>query len=155
MKFRPGKRVDFEHVVEEFNQFVGVLPDMYDFVRLLDRVVVAANLLDAASGGPNDIFKVAKILYEEALGGRGIAFIPAIRHRLPTTSLIEREMDLQPKFLKELKCGNSDLWIDHVDIAGNEETNAQFSASSGSVLFCFDGSRHVCSPFKGGRFTPQ
>src|SRR5580698_10309940 len=144
MKFRPGKRVDFEHVVEEFNQFVGVLPDMYDFVRLLDRVVVAANLLDAASGGPDDKFKFAKILYEESLSCRSVAFVPAIRHRLPTASLIEREMDLQPKFLKKLKRGNSDLWIDHVDIAGNEKTHAQFSASRGSVLFCFDGSGHVC-----------
>ncbi|HEY2472909.1 MAG TPA: hypothetical protein VGI45_34325 [Terracidiphilus sp.] len=124
MKFRPRERLDFENIVQEFDQFKGTPTNMLDFVRLFDRVEVASHLFDATPSRPNDVIERGKILDKETFSGGGVGLIAAIRHRLSATGLVEREMDIQPESFQKLQCGNSDLWKDHVDIAGNEETNS-------------------------------
>ncbi len=50
-KLGPGKAVDLEDVVQEFDQIEGPLAHLTDLRRLLDRRQMAANLMGAAPEG--------------------------------------------------------------------------------------------------------
>src|SRR5271170_2876590 len=91
----PGKSFNFENVVQEFNQFVGVLANVGHIIGLLHGVVVTTNLFDAASGRPDDTVIVLKVLNEEAFRRLRIGLVAAVGHRLSAASLIERVVDIE------------------------------------------------------------
>jgi hypothetical protein len=49
-KLGPGKSVDLQDVVQEFDQLEGPRADLLDFVGLLYRVEIVAHVVDAAAG---------------------------------------------------------------------------------------------------------
>ena len=97
---------------------------MPNIICLFDGIEMASDLFDAATCWADDVVIAPKVLNKEVLGSCGIGLISAVRHRLSAASLVEREMHIEPKSLQKLQGSNSDLREDHVDIAGNEETNA-------------------------------
>src|SRR5262249_25052471 len=119
----PRERVNFQDVVEEFNQFVGILSNVSDLVGLLQPIEVATDLFDTASGWPDDTVVTLEILDKETFGGSGVDFIAAIGHGLPAASLVERIADIEPESLQQFQCGYSNLGIDHFDVARYEEAD--------------------------------
>jgi hypothetical protein len=101
-----------------------MLPNVPNIICLFDGIEMASDLFDAATCRADDVVIAPKVLNKEVLGSCGIGLIPAVRHRLSAASLVEREMHIEPKSLQKLQGSNSDLREDHVDIAGNEETNS-------------------------------
>src|SRR5215468_6349680 len=122
LEFGPRKRVDFQNVVEEFHQLIGVLANMLHVFRLFEAIKMTADLFYAASGRPNDAIKFFKVFDEKMFGRLGILFIATIGHRLPATGLVERVTDIKSESLQKLQRGDSNLRIDKVDVAGYEQT---------------------------------
>lgn len=88
-EFRPGKGFNFQDVVEEFHQLIGVLTNVLHIIRLLQSIEVAAHFFYAASGRSDDTIKILKVIDEETFGRLSIPFIAAIGHRLSATGLVE------------------------------------------------------------------
>src|SRR5215470_5557042 len=65
-KLCPGEGVHFQDIMEKFNQFIGVLANVLNIVGLFEGVEVAPDLLDAASGRPNDAIVPLEVLNKEA-----------------------------------------------------------------------------------------
>ena len=88
--------------MQEFNQLIRVLANVRHVVGLIQRVVVTPNLLDAASGWPDDAVIAFKVLHEEAFRRLRIYLIATVGHRLSAASLIERVMHIEPEPFQKL-----------------------------------------------------
>jgi hypothetical protein len=56
-------------------------------------------------------------------GRATVFFAAAIRHRLPTTRLVERIFDFNVQPLQKLERGDADFWIEDVDVTRNHQGN--------------------------------
>jgi len=87
--------------MEKFNQFIGVLANVFDIVGLFEPVEVAPDLLDAASGRSNDTIIALEVLDKEAFGCCSVDLVPTVRHGLPAASLVEWVAHIEPEFLQQ------------------------------------------------------
>jgi hypothetical protein len=97
-ELRPGKRVNFKDVMQEFNQLVGMLANVYHVVVLIQCVVVTTHLLDAASGRTDDAVIALEDVNEELLRPPRIELVATVGHRLTAASLIQRIIDIKTEF---------------------------------------------------------
>src|SRR5258706_437653 len=65
MKLGPRKRLDFQNVVQEFHQLIGVLANVFHLFRLFEAIEVTADLLYAATRWTNDVIKLFKVVDEQ------------------------------------------------------------------------------------------
>jgi hypothetical protein len=70
--------------------------------RLLDRVEVETDVVDAAARRSDDRVEVLETTDEVNLGGGGIVLTTAIGHRLPAAGLIERVLHRATELLQQL-----------------------------------------------------
>ncbi len=90
----PGKRVGLDNIVQEFDQLIGPRTDLFHVVGLLDRIEVVANMVNATTGGCNDLVKPGKIAHEKALGGGAVSVEAAVCHWLTAACLVSWIVDL-------------------------------------------------------------
>src|SRR5215510_2090287 len=115
--------MDLHNVVQKLNQFVGVLANVLNGVRLLDAVEVKAYLLDAAPGWSNNAIELFEVLDEEPFHLSGINHISAVGHRLSTAGLPQRIANLKDKPLQEFKGRNADFGKHYIDVTRNKQTD--------------------------------
>lgn len=112
---------------------------MLDLIRLFDAVEMAPHLLHATSRGSDDAIEILEVLDKKVFCRLRVAFVSAVGHWLTTTGLIEGVTYVEPESLEELERGDSNFWIDHVDITGYEETD--FHILGKLALTCRSGLR--------------
>ena len=61
-KFRPWKFIDFDYVMQKFDELVGMTSDLLALWRIRDRVEVFPHMVGAASRWRDDEFEIAEIL---------------------------------------------------------------------------------------------
>ena len=109
--------------MQELDQLPSPGPDLPGLRRLLNRVEVEPDVMDAAPGRPDDRVEVLEALDEEGLGGGGIVLAAAVGHRLPAAGLIERVLNRAAEPLEELERGDAHFREKGVDVTGDEEPN--------------------------------
>src|SRR5258708_39251156 len=124
MKLGPRKRLDFQNVVQEFHQLIGVLANMFYLFRLFEAIEVTADLLYAATRRTNDVIKLFKVFDEQMFRRLGVLFIAAVGHRLPATGLVERLTNIESEPLQKLQGGDPNLRIYKVDVARYEQADS-------------------------------
>ena len=107
--------------MEELDELTGPGPDLPGLRRLLDRVEVEPDVVDAACGRPDDRVEILEAVDEEGFGGGGIFLATAVGHRLPAAGLIERVLDRAAEPLEELQGRDAHFGEESVDVTGNEE----------------------------------
>jgi len=88
-------------------------------------IVVVAHHGDAASGGANDVVVLAEDLKEPFGQGACGSVASGVSHGLPAAGLLLGEIDVQTQAAQDSQCGESDLRIKLVDVAGYEKTNVR------------------------------
>jgi hypothetical protein len=119
----PGEARDPQVVMEELNELPGHGPDLPDLRRLLDRVEVEPDVVDAAPGRPDDRVETLEAADEEGFGSGGIFLATAVGHRLPAAGLLERVLDLAPEPLQQLQGRDAHFRGKCVDVTRNEKAN--------------------------------
>ncbi len=85
-----------------------------------------ANHGDAATRRGHDVIIRGKDA-QEPLGERtGVAVQAGVRHRLAATGLCLGKIDLNAEALQHLDRCQSNVWIELVDVAGDEQADAHF-----------------------------
>src|SRR5262249_11986515 len=107
-------------VVQELDQLEGARPHLLDRRRLLDRVEIVANVVDAAAGGAHDVVESREVADEEGFGGRAVGVEAAVGHGLSAAGLVTRVDDLVSEALEQLERRDADLGIEGIDEAGDE-----------------------------------
>src|SRR5208337_1762229 len=109
--------------MEELDELTGPSPDLPGLRRLLDRVEVEPDVVDAACGRPDDRVEILEALDEEGFGGGGIFLATAVGHRLPAAGLIERILDRAAEPLKKLQGRDAHFREKGVDVTRNKKSN--------------------------------
>ena len=106
--------------MEELDELTGPSPDLPGLRRLLNRVEVEPDMVDAACGRPDDRVEILEAADEEGFGGGGIVLATAVGHRLAAAGLIERVFDRATESLEELQGRDAHFGEKCVDITWNE-----------------------------------
>ena len=99
-KPRPGEGVDFQNVVQEFDQLVCPGANLQNGRRLFDRRKVISNMMHATAGGADNIIEALEIAGEQRLGSSGLRFKSTIGHRLAAAGLFGRIDDVETETLE-------------------------------------------------------
>src|SRR6202011_5057555 len=102
-KSGPRKSVDLQDVVQEFDQLESPRADLLDLVGLLYRVEIVPHVVDATAGRGDDAVETGKVAHEQRLGIGAFSVKSAIGHRLATTSLVARVVDIMAEPLQQLE----------------------------------------------------
>src|SRR5258705_10140491 len=78
-------------------------------------------MMGATTGRRHDVVECRKVLDEQFLRCSGFLVTSAVRHRLSAASLIKGIDDIYFQLLKKLQSGDTDFWIEKVDIAGDHQ----------------------------------
>jgi len=119
----PGEARDLQVVVEELDELPGPGPDLQGLRRLLDRVEVEPDVVDAAPGRPDDRVEILEAPDEVGFGGGGIVLATAVGHRLAAAGLVERVLDRAAEPLEELQGRDAHFGEESVDVTGNKKSN--------------------------------
>ncbi len=111
-------------VVQKFRQLEGADAHGAHNLGLLDRREVLAHLVHAAAGRGDDVVVAGEIAHEELLGGARLRAAAGVGHRLAAAGLVERVFDLAAKAFQKLQSGDANLWLEGVDVAGDEKSDA-------------------------------
>src|SRR5262249_26043791 len=87
---RPREALHVQVVMQELNQFKCAGSHFSGFRRLINRVEMAPDMVDTASGRPHDRFEVFEAINKEFFSGGGILLAAAVSHGLSATGLLER-----------------------------------------------------------------
>src|SRR5438270_12694494 len=86
----PGKGIDLQDVVKEFDQLEGSRADLLDLVGLLYGIEIVAHVVDAAAGRRNNVVEARAVAHEQGLGAGAFSVEPTVRHWLSAGSPIAR-----------------------------------------------------------------
>ena len=115
---------DFGDVGKVLAKLESVVAKMFE-ARLAVKpvIVVVAHHGDAATGGANDVVVLAEDLEEPFCQGACGSVATGVSHGLAAASLLLGELDVETQAAQDSQCGESDLGIKLVDVAGYEKTN--------------------------------
>ena len=79
--------------------------------------------MGATARGSHDVIEGAKVFDEEFFGCLRLLITSAIGHCLTAARLVKGVDDIHFEFLQKLQSGDTDLWIEEVDITGDHQGN--------------------------------
>ena len=123
-----GQPVDFEDVGEELAQFECFVGHLFELGRMTEHFfVVMPHHRDAAAGGRDDVVVGSEYLQEPLRQWPGVVVQAGVGHGLAAAGLLFGIFDLQSLPFEQFKRGQAYLWVELVDVAGNEQADAHSS----------------------------
>ena len=126
--WRPGEVCHLQVVMKELDQLPRPAADLPNLRRLLDRVEMTADVMNATGRRPDDRVEVLEAADEVCLGGGGLFLAAAVGHRLPAASLFERVLDRATEPFEEFQRRYAHFREEGVDVAGYEEADLHWRA---------------------------
>src|SRR5262249_26359592 len=120
---RPGESLDLQVVVQELDEFPGAGSHLAGLGRLIDRVEVEADVVDAAPGRPDNRVEFLEAVDEVGFGGGGVFLAAAVGHRLSAAGLLERVLDRTAEPFEKLEGRDAYFREEGVDVTGDEESD--------------------------------
>jgi hypothetical protein len=125
----PFDSLDLQYIDEKLGEFQDAGPQRGKLALEAMAVEIFGVVLPdhrrATSRGADDVFVGSKDL-DEPLGERSrVGDTARIGHRLSAAGLLVGELDLTIEPFEQLECGEADLGIELIDVAGNEQANAR------------------------------
>ncbi len=114
-KLGPWKLARADHVVQKFDELIGVGTNLRDFIGLRDRGQMLAHVMDATRGRPDDVVVAGEVAREHALGAGGLGLRAAVGHRLAAAGLLLRIVDLDAEAFEQFERGDAHLGVERID----------------------------------------
>jgi hypothetical protein len=132
-EFGPGELTNLEHVVEEFDEFIGARANGRDGVRLLDRGHMTAHVMNTARRRADDIVVAREAVGKKLFTACGVGLAAVVGHGLAAAGLRSRVVHVEADTFKQLQRGDTDLGIKRVDKARDEQRDFQACLTGSAV----------------------
>ncbi len=120
-KLGPRKFARADHVMQKFDEFIGVGADLPDFIGLLERGQMLAHVMDATRRRPDDVVVAGEVARKHALGAGCLGLRAAVGHRLAAAGLLLRIVDLDAEAFEQFERGDPHFGIERVDEARDKQ----------------------------------